>query len=170
MPSQSQDNNLCMSQIPKELSKLHLLERHLITPTILFMKLLTLPKSFQKCVHGPVVCVSADIRKTVNMLPRPVTDSSLIQVKLKRKLDYRGHHIHQSVEPQKVMKALHYLHEHNPLFANINITDILNENTAYDQDVTTVCSTNFDIEEIKTQWYVMAKKNQLPTVKLKINQ
>ena len=49
------------------------------------------PKGSQQGIHGPVVCVAADIKKTVERLPRPIDDSGLMKVKLKRKLAYRGH-------------------------------------------------------------------------------
>lgn len=101
MSCQAQDNNLEVAALPSILTDFNILEKHLVTPTIPFMKLVTLPKSFQKGICGPIVCVPADLSKTVHCLPRPLTDSTLIQVKLKRKLEYVGHHIHQVVDPLK---------------------------------------------------------------------
>lgn len=110
MPCQSQDNNLHMCDIPSELSNLNILETHLVTPVIPFMKIVALPKGSQKGIHGPVVCIPTDVAKTVTSLPsRPLADATLILVKLKRKLQYTGHHVNQTVDPLKVINALTFL-------------------------------------------------------------
>ena len=88
------------------------------------MKIIALPKGSQQGMHGPVVCVAADIKKTVERLPRPIDDSGLIKVKLKRKLAYRGHHLHQQVRINLVADALHFLKQHHPTLKG-NLSNIL---------------------------------------------
>ena len=66
--------------------------KHLMTP---FMKIVPLPKGQQKGLHGPVVCVPSNISSVIQTLPRQLSDNTLIKVKLKRKLEYKGHHLLQ---------------------------------------------------------------------------
>ena len=117
-------NNLKPIEMPGNLNELNTLEQFLITPVLPFMKIIALPKGSQQGMHGPVVCVAADIKKTVERLPRPIDDSGLIKVKLKRKLAYRGHHLHQQVRINLVADALHFLKQHHPTLKG-NLSNIL---------------------------------------------
>ena len=85
------------------------------------MKMINLIKASQKGIHGQVVCVKADLENTVNCLPRLPTDESLIRVKLKRRLRYKGHQMCQDINPSKVRNALTWLKANNPLFEDIEI-------------------------------------------------
>ena len=45
-----------------------------------------------------------------------------ISVKLKRKLAYKGHHLHKTINPEKVVKATEYFRAiGNPLYQDIDI-------------------------------------------------
>ena len=114
-------NKLNLLEIPPELSQLNMLERHLIAPAIPFMKMISLIKGAQKGIHGQVVCVKADVNTTAKCLPRLPTDESLIRVKLKRKLEYKGHHMCQDVNPTKVKQALSWLKDNNPNYEEIDV-------------------------------------------------
>ena len=114
-------NNLSLQELPPQLSQLNMLERHLIAPAIPFMKMVSLIKGAQKGIYGQVVCVKADVNNTVKCLPRLPTDESLIRVKLKRKLEYKGHHMCQDVNPTKVKEALSWLKDNNPNYDDIDI-------------------------------------------------
>ena len=114
-------NKLTLHELPPQLSQLNMLERHLIAPAIPFMKMISLIKGAQKGIHGQVVCVKADVNTTAKCLPRLPTDESLIRVKLKRKLDYKGHHMCQDVNPTKVKQALSWLKDNNPNYEEIDV-------------------------------------------------
>ena len=49
------------------------------------------------------------------------TDESLIRVKLKRKLEYKGHHMCQDVNPSNIRQALVWLKDNNPNYEDIRI-------------------------------------------------
>ncbi|XP_029902362.1 uncharacterized protein LOC115355645 [Myripristis murdjan] len=98
MPAECWVNNLELDPIPAELGSLNSLEQHLIALHIPFMKMLALPKGGQNGVHGPVTCVPANIVQTANVLPRSSMEGSLLQVKLKRKLTYKGYYEYQFVD------------------------------------------------------------------------
>ena len=67
---------------------------------------------------------SARIRVT---LPRMLSDSQLVPVKLKRKLEYRGHVAYRKINIRKVNDALAYLKQNNPLYKDIAINDAWQE-------------------------------------------
>ena len=121
IPRLSSFNKLGISKQPNTLSELNMLERHLVSPALPFMKMINLIKGSQKGIHGQVVCVKADIENTLNCLPRLPTDESLIRVKLKRRLQYKGHQMCQDINPSKVRNALTWLKANNPLFEDIEI-------------------------------------------------
>ena len=114
-------NKLGISEQPDSLSQLNMLERHLISPALPFMKMINLIKGSQKGIHGQVVCVKADLENTVKCLPRLPTDESLIRVKLKRRLQYKSHHMCQDINPAKVRNALIWLKANNPLYEDVDI-------------------------------------------------
>ena len=121
VPKLATVNKLNLHEIPPELSQLNMLERHLIAPAIPFMKMISLIKGAQKGIHGQVVCVKADVNTTAKCLPRLPTDESLIRVKLKRKLEYKGHHMCQDVNPTNVKQALAWLKDNNPNYEEIEV-------------------------------------------------
>ena len=86
------------------------------------MKLVTLPKGKQIAIHGPAVNVPTNLDTICNILPRIPTETQLIPFKLKRRLQYKGHYMFQSVRPDKIMLALKWLKENNELYSDIEIT------------------------------------------------
>ena len=121
IPTLATINKLGLHDQPNELSELNMLERHLIAPAILFMKMIILIKGSQKGIHGQVVCVKSDLNTVSQCLPRLPTDESLIRVKLKRKLEYKGHHMCQDINPARIRQALLWLKDNNSEYDNIEI-------------------------------------------------
>lgn len=113
VPCQAQTNKMKPLNQPVELSQLNCLERHLVVPVIPFMKISPLPKGAQKGLCGPVVCVVSNVTLTTQQLPRIIDHSSLVKVKLKRKLQYKGHHLFQEVDPHRIHCALSFLKRNN---------------------------------------------------------
>ena len=97
------------------------LEERLISPRIPFMQIRELPRGGQLSIHGNVVNVPADVNSTVNLLPRSVSESETIPVKLKRRLDYKHHYQFQSIRPKKVLQAVEYLVRTSKLFQDEGI-------------------------------------------------
>ena len=95
--------------------------------------MIPLIKGAQKGIHGQVVCVKADVNNTAKCLPRLPTDQTLIRVKLKRKLEYRGHHMCQDVNPTKVKEALAWLKANNPNYEDIDVDFQAFDNMQHDQ-------------------------------------
>ena len=55
-----------------------------------------------------------------NMLPRPKSNG-LIIVKLKRKLECKGHVVFEAVRPDLVIKFLEFFRSHKDLYSDIEI-------------------------------------------------
>ena len=127
MPQLAVANGLATEPQPEELAALNSLEQQLIAVRLPSMKLANLPSGKQKGIHGPVVMVPANVAKTVSALPRMLSDSQLVPVKLKRKLEYRGHVAYRKINIRKVNDALAYLKQNNPLYKDIAINDAWQE-------------------------------------------
>ena len=138
MPLQAKANGLQLQPIPPELSSLNALELRLISLRIPFMKMVALPSGKQCCIHGPAVNVPSKLDTICTLLPRLPSQTELIPLKLKRKLQYKGHYMYNYVRPDKVMNALIWLKANNPLYANISINnDWINESLTNDTELFT---------------------------------
>ncbi|CAG2189231.1 unnamed protein product [Mytilus edulis] len=109
LPAQAVANCLQLDPIPEQLKDLSNLECTFISTRLAFMKMLALPQDKQKAIHGCVVNVPVNPEETCSVLPHLPSSSSCITVKLKRKIEYRGHVKQQSVRAWKVLQALYYL-------------------------------------------------------------
>ena len=123
MPPEAQANNLELEPVPIQLKDFNSLEQHLVALTIPFSKIVSLPRGGQPGVKGPCVCVPSDVTVTTKVLPRPLSESDIIAVKLKRKLEYQGHVDYKMVNIRKLQTGLSYLQENNPLYADIEIDE-----------------------------------------------
>ncbi|XP_062596168.1 uncharacterized protein LOC134257593 [Saccostrea cucullata] len=134
-PAEAAVNGMILEDIPSELTNLNSLEQHLIAMHIPFMKVMALPHGGQKNVHGPVICVPSDMRKTVS-LPMKHDENLLLRVKLKRKLNYKGYFEYQFVNTGHIMSALSYLKEHNHWYEDIKIESSLEEDLTIHEEMT----------------------------------
>ena len=123
MPAECHLNNLENVEVPDVLKDLNSVERHLISRIIPFTKMMALPRGGQYGVQGPVVCVPSNVSDTVESLPRPENVNQLIQVKLKRKLSYKGHCDFKFISTEKVKQAVQYLCETNKYYADLKFDD-----------------------------------------------
>ena len=61
-----------------------------------------MPKGQQRKIKGAICNIPVECDQTCNILPRPPERSGIILLKLKRKLEFRGHVYFQAVRPQVV--------------------------------------------------------------------
>ena len=120
-PCQAAVNNLSVDETPAELAALEKLEQILIAQRIVFEKIVVMPKGQQRKIKGAICNVPVECSQMCNVLPRPPDRSGIILLKLKRKLQFRGHVCFQAVRPQFVINALNWLIANNPLYRNIEI-------------------------------------------------
>ena len=120
-PCQAVVNNLFVDETPTELAALEKLEQIIVAQRIVFEKIVIKPKGQQRKIKGAICNVPVECSQTCNVLPRPPDRSGIILLKLKRKLQFRGHVYFQAVRPQFVISALNWLVANNPLYRNIEI-------------------------------------------------
>ena len=112
MPAMSIRNGLQLTKLDDTDLKLSEIENNLIAQNIVFQKIFLLPKSRMSAVKDRLVNVPigpTDIANTIKSIPRTPKEAGLIQVKLKRKLEYKNVHKHEYIDPQKIFKALELL-------------------------------------------------------------
>ena len=136
---------MSVDEIPVELAFLEKLEQILIAQRIVFEKIIVMPKGQQKKVSGAICNVPVNCDQTCKVLPRPPERSGIIMLKLKRKLEFRGHVYFQAVRPQIIENALNWLKHNNPLYFNVttemNIIDVNLKNMGQNEDSDTDTST-----------------------------
>ena len=123
IPVQAKTNGFKLPVIPPELSCLNALEKRLISLRVPFMKMVALPSGKQHCIHGPAVNVPSKLGSVCELLPRLPSETELVPLKLKRKLSYKGHYLYDFVRPDKVIGALRWLKDNNPLYKDVAMND-----------------------------------------------
>jgi hypothetical protein len=132
MPAQAKANNLGLDDVPAVLTDLNPMEVRLISLRIPFMKMVALPCGKQRAIHGPAVNVPTDLHPVCDLLPRLPSETQIVPMKLKRRLSYKGHYMYEYVRPARVMAALEWLKENNPLYSTIEINSDWQEDSARD--------------------------------------
>ena len=105
-------NNLDVVPINDPELQLSELENNLIALRIMFQKIYYLPKSRWTALKDRVINIPVEkenIINTIEKLPRLPIESGLVEVKLKRKLEYTNNHKREFVDPKKIFKALEHL-------------------------------------------------------------
>ena len=77
-----------------------------------------MPKGQQRKIKGAICNVPVNCQETCKVLPRAPESSGIILLKLKRKLQFKGHVYFQAVRPNLILNALHWLRANNPLYEN----------------------------------------------------
>ncbi|CAJ1087262.1 hypothetical protein Bbelb_361660 [Xyrichtys novacula] len=85
------------------------------------MKLVGMPRGGQKAIHGTAVNVPSKLQPVFILLPRLPSTADVVHLKLKRKLSDTGHYMHEYIQPKKVIEALQWLQQNNPLYKDITI-------------------------------------------------
>ena len=121
IPPQAVWNILEVFELPPEIYNLKRLEKLLISKRILFKKIAVMSKGQQQKIKGAVCNVPIQAEEIYNCLPQSMDSNGLIWVKLKRKLEYRGHVVFEGVDPNSIKCALDFLKEHNSFYSDIII-------------------------------------------------
>ena len=113
VPCQAVVNKLDVVELPKLFQDIRRLERLLVSRRILFKKVTVMPKGKSLKMKGSICNIPvSEVDVNCNMLPRPADSNGLIIVKLKRKLEYKGHVIFEAVRADVVLQFLEFLRCH----------------------------------------------------------
>jgi hypothetical protein len=113
LPPMAVANDLSLVDVDENLN-LTELENNLIAKRIIFQKVFKLPKTRMAAVKDRLVNIpigDGDVLNTLNCLPRTPTEAGLIEVKLKRKMEYKNYHQYEYISPEKIFRALNYLRQ-----------------------------------------------------------
>ena len=105
-PCQAVCNKLEIYEFLDDLKNIRRLEKVLIAKQILFKKLHIMPKGQSPKIRGATCNVPIDTIDISNTLPRQADINGLVIVKLKRKLEYRGHLYFESVRLYVINRLL----------------------------------------------------------------
>ena len=90
------------------------LENNLISKRLLFQKIYQLPRSRMAGCKDRLINIpinDKDVLNTVEKLPRTPKEAGLLEIKLKRKMEYENFHKKEFVNPTKIFTALQFLRE-----------------------------------------------------------
>ena len=154
VPCQALYNDMFIDDIPTELPSLEKLEQILIVQRIVFEKIVVMPKGQQRKIKGAICNVPVECDKTCQTLPRAPESSGMILLKLKRKLQFRGHVYYQAVRPEVLLYAFNWLVANNELYKTITIDiDKLDRNLTNLQNTSAIseCTINTTAQPVSDQ-------------------
>ena len=133
VPCQAVVNGLDIA--PDCLRLLNKLEIFLISKRLLFKKIVMGKGQYPK-IKGAICNIPVNVSDVVDVLPRSSHSSGILLVKLKKKIEFKGHVYFEPVSPEKVHSALLYLKVNNPLYKDvvINMDTIPQELLNFDED------------------------------------
>ena len=129
IPGNALDNNMRVSEVPKELQGLNSLEERLISRVTPFMKLVVLPRGRQRAIRGQVINFPTPMTNTVDQLPRPAEDTDIVYVQRPSESECVPERATSATRTyyccryRKVMLALNWLKENNPIFHDVKVAD-----------------------------------------------
>ncbi|KAI8118336.1 hypothetical protein CVS40_9996 [Lucilia cuprina] len=109
VPTICLSNGLHFPEIPHQLKGLTALEERFVAPRIPFMRIVSLGYNRQCAVRGAVVNVPIQVDNVVSVLPRTFNQTEVIQVHLKRRLEYNHSFMTETIRPAKIFNAIRYL-------------------------------------------------------------
>lgn len=112
----------------------------MVAPRLPFLQIRLKGAEQQWALHGNVVNVESNINTCVTALPRPIKETSVVQIQLMRRMCYTGPYITEKINPMKVIKATRELLA-TPLYQKYEI--ILSENWDYTGEE----SVDFDVDD-----------------------
>ena len=125
VPSQAVANRLNVVELPKLFQGIRRLERLLVPRRVLFTKVKIMPKGKSLKIKDSICSIPvSEVDVNCNMVPRHTDSNGLIIIKLKRKLECKGHVVFEAVRPDVVIKFLEFLKIHNDLYSEINPANI----------------------------------------------
>ena len=78
-------------------------------------------------ITGAICNVPVDNIDFTNLLPKTAGSNGLVIVKLKRKVEYRGHVLFEAVRPDLLRRVLSYLKKKNYFYKDIIVRNDLEE-------------------------------------------
>ena len=127
LPSKAVVNAMASVFVPNEAKLISYLEEALITRVLLFIKIFSLRTSLMPAMKDRCIVIpleNKDISETIESLPRIPSQSGIIDVHWKRRLNQKNSHLQAKVCPDRIFNALRFLKESgNPFYQEILTRD-----------------------------------------------
>ena len=120
-PTQAVTNKLQIFDLPELDSPLRRLEKIIISKRILFKRITIMPKGQCPKIKGSICNVPIKADDICNVLPRGMDSNGVVQVALKKKMNFKSNVYLESVRPNIIRDVLNYLKLVNPLYKDIEI-------------------------------------------------
>ena len=125
MPCQAVSNKLEGYNLTTEIENIRKLEKILIAKRILFKKVATMPCEQMAKTTGTIFNIPVHNIDVTNLLPS--TADSIVKVKPKCNVEYRGHVLFEAVRPDFLRRVLSYLKINNCFYKDMIVRNDLQE-------------------------------------------
>ena len=105
---------------PSQFCDICILEKNTCFKTALIQESCNNAKRSPK-IKGSVCNMPVEIMDVSTLLPRQANNNGLVIIKLKRKLEYRGHVYFELVRPAIVLRLLQFVKANNRLYKDVTI-------------------------------------------------
>ena len=101
-----------------QLLELNKLEAHLLKLTLPFIRIAHCPRGAYFKLKGSLIMISADIPHSLSrILPQ---DQNILPVCFKRKLEYHGNYLEETISKNKVKAYFDFFKKNNPLYKDVS--------------------------------------------------
>jgi hypothetical protein len=144
-PKFSITNGLDFPNLPECLKGLTPLEERLISPRLPFMVIKSLGVGRQNAIKGAVVNVPIPVSNIVTSLPRAFHEAEVVQLHLRRRMEYSHNFMAETIRPMKISDAIRFLVD-SELYKKHNV--VLNEQwmSNFDSDTVPFIASQADAE------------------------
>ena len=118
-------NKMKPEDVPPILSQTNELERQLLARSIIFQKLVSLPRGSQRGVKGLMANIPSSMEHTMDRLnlPQSLTSAQVVAVQLKRDLRHKSQYRSMVIRIARLFGALKELKAKNPFYADVKVDD-----------------------------------------------
>ena len=109
VPAQAVCNNLQIFKLPSRFRDLRKLEKIIIAKRLLFKKVTIMPKGQCPKIKGAICNVPINADGISKVLPRGIDNNGVVQLCLKRRLNFKSHVLFEAVRPKVVHGVLDFL-------------------------------------------------------------
>ena len=121
VPAQAVCNNLQIFELPSRFRDLQKLEKVIIAKRLLFKKVTIMPQGQCPKIKGRICNDPINADDICKVLPRGMDNNGVVQVCLKKRINFKSHVLFEAVRPKVVHDVLDFLKKNNSLYYDIDI-------------------------------------------------
>ena len=121
VPAQTVCNNLQIFELSSRFRDLRKLEKIIIAKQLLFKKVTIMPKAQCPKIKGAICNVPVNADDICKVLPGGMDNNGVVQLCLKKKLNFKSHVLFEAVRPKVVHGVLDFFKKNNARYYDIDI-------------------------------------------------